>query len=192
MYDQVIKALPKSFRLANDIFHYWNSNSETDLQCQPNLSNIKKQIFNKAKEFYENDTEIFIRAIDPTYMYTSIHFFIYFTCPEDNRSGYIAEEWRWFALLLLKAGILNSQIIIPQIVGLLVDEGNRIGKFINETTYTFNYSLAQELFGEKMPKLMELLSTKVNLELFGLKESARIEYTNEAAKQWLAKQVGLE
>lgn len=180
--EEIRKALPLSFRFANDIYYYFSSNTQADIHGnKEGRTKLRGKIISEVKDLFAKDPSKLVQTIDPKYMYSSYHFCVHYSSLKEGGSGFKAEEWRWFAQLLIEAGSLNQQVIIPQIACLVVDEQHRTTDF----TYSFNHSIADELFRDQLPSLIKLLATDINLEHFDLREAARIKCANDTAVQWL-------
>lgn len=182
--DEVTKALPKSFRFANDIYYYYSSNCESDIHKAHHHINLRNQIISKTKDIFIGNPKKLMQSIDQKYMYISYHFCVLFSEPEQGGSGFQPEEWKWFAKLLLEAGSLDPQTIVPQIVDLLAEEQSQVLNF----TYNFNWPLTEKLFGGEELYLMRLLSTEIDLHYFDSNEIARIECVKKVAEEWLEQQ----
>ena len=179
--NEISKALPLSFHFANDIYYYYRTNRQSEINGEKDLAELRNKIILDFKDLFVEDPGKFAKSIDPKYMYSSHHFCVFYSSKEEGGPGFKAEEWTWFAQLLLKAGALEKQVIIPQLVGLLVKERRRIIDFI----CSFSHSMANELFAEKIPELMALLVNDINLENFTDREVAQFMCAHEAANQWM-------
>jgi hypothetical protein len=89
---------------------------------------------------------------------------------------------------LLEAGEKNSQVVVPQIAGLVVDR--EIMPREKETKYfrKFNTERAQNLFQEDLSRAMRLLANEIDVSTFSLENKETIRFAQEEAKKWLATQ----
>ncbi|MCK4622413.1 MAG: hypothetical protein KAT62_09395 [Desulfuromonadales bacterium] len=179
--NEIYKALPISFRFANSIYYYWNSNTEGDIHKESHRIEFHSQIVDHAKEMFEGSPTDYLRVIDPNFMYSSYHFCVLHSEPKQGGAGFNAADWHWFAKLLLDAGEINPQAIVPQIVPFVVKETHRIVSF----GYNFDEEASKELFGDEISRLMHILSIEISLEPFDLREQRRIKSANEVASKWL-------
>lgn len=183
--EEIFKALPRSLRFANDLYYYWSSNSESDTRRRSHLIELYSQVVNYAKEIFQGKPDEFIRAIDPLFMYSSTHFCVLNSEPDQGGTGFIAADWHWFFELLLDAGKIDPQTIAPQIACLLIDEQHHPSMRDDRDIYSFKEALAQDLFGEEMSRLMYILSTEINIDQFELREKRRIQTAHDFATEWL-------
>lgn len=180
---EIFKALPRSLHLANDIYYYWSSNSKSDIQMESHRIEFYAQFVNRAKDLFEGKPRVFLQALDPQYMYSSFHLSVLLSSPKHGGPGFIADKWHWFASLLLDAGKINPQVIVPQIVTFLIEEGASSSGF----AYSFNEVRCGELFRDERSRLMAILSTEINVEVFDLREKKKIQLAREAVASWVNK-----
>ena len=179
--NEIFRALPRSLRFTNDIYYYWSSNSEADIHRKKDRTALRSQVVSRAKEIFEGKPDNFIRVIDPNFMYSTYHFSTHFSALKEGGEGFTAAEWRWFAGLMLDAGEIAPQVIVPQIVCLIIEEQHRIEDF----TYSFNEKFSKEFFGNDMSRLMSILSKEISVDFFDLREKRRIQTAKEVASKWL-------
>lgn len=180
---EIFKALPKSFRFANDLYHYWSDNSQADIHHKGNRSELRAEVVKRVRKLFEGRADDFVEVLDPDYMYTSYHFCVHFSSAEQGGAGFKASDWPWFSELLLQAGQISPQAVIPQIVPFLVNEQDH--DVHHEFSYTFNEVGAREFFGDDLSLLMRLLSTGIDLDPFDVRERKRIRIAHETATRWL-------
>lgn len=176
--NEIFKALSKSLRFANDIYYYWISNSEADVQGKPDRVELRNQVVSHAKNIFAGKPHDFIGVIDPHDMCSSYRFRGYLKISDEGESAFITDRDDWFSKLLLDAGELNPQVIVPQITCLLTDEQHSFEG-------NFREGLSNELFEKEMLRLMHILSTEINLDSFDLREKRRIQTAREVATEWL-------
>ncbi|MHB1183574.1 MAG: hypothetical protein ACYC4A_02595 [Desulfobulbia bacterium] len=187
--NEIFKALPRNFRFANDIYYYWKHNREHEINGSPNrtVTELRSQVVSHVREIFEDNPNILIEAINPSEMYISSQFCIFFSSHKEGGEGFNAGDWRWFSDLLLKAGEISPQVILPQIVGILTNEEHS-GR--GDFSYMFKDELSRELFGEEnISRLMNMLSQKISDDSFDVRERKRIETAQEFASEWHKKTV---
>ncbi len=179
--DEVVEALPKSFRFAIDIYYYFNSNSQSDVERKQHHVDLWRKIVLKAKEIFSGKPEKFLQSIDPKYIYSSYHFCFYLNGLNQGELPFKPEELKWFANLLLEAGYLNPQAIIPQIAVIVVKENHHIRGF----SYNFDWDRTDEFFKGENLRLMKLLSIKIDLNYFSSREVELLKCAKSTAEEWL-------
>lgn len=118
-------------------------------------------------------------------MYSAYHFCVLFDSPDQGGGGFTCTDWRWYAMLLLNSGELDSQLIIPQIACFVVSEDIRIKDF----TYSFKFEFAQEFFDNELKNLMQLLSKEIDYNHLDSREIKMIQTAREFALTWLTEYV---
>jgi hypothetical protein len=146
LLQEIRKALPKSFRFANDLYYYWKSNDESDVHLKKPHPELREPVIEEAKSLFKDSPERLIQALDPEFIYSVYHFVIHFSTPVVGASGFDPVAWGWFTCVLVDAAKLAPLVIIPQIVTLIVKEGMAIPDFI----YTFDKDRAVGLFGDRL------------------------------------------
>lgn len=179
--NEIFKALSKSLRFANDVYYYWSSNNEADIHGKPDRVELRNQVVTYAQNIFADKPHDFIRVIDPHYLYSSYHFRVYFTVSAEGESVFTTHSGDWFSGLLLEAGEINPQVIVPQIACLVIDEQHSFEGF----NYSFKVGLSEELFGAEMLRLMHILSTEINVDSFSFREKKLIQAAREVATEWL-------
>lgn len=178
LYNQMSILLPKSLRLSNDVYYYWKSNSESDIHLRVTRPDLRKKIILLAKELFSDEPERFLKTLDPHFMYSSFHFSRY-GYSNQGENAFQPQEWRWFAELLLKAGKIDPQTVVPQIANLIVREE----LLIHEFTYKFEDELSKELFEGHMDDLITLLSSDIDLQGFNIREIETIKCAQDVAAE---------
>lgn len=179
--NEIFKALPTSLHFANDVYYYWTSNSESDVHGKPDRVELRNQVVSHAKNIFAGKPHDFIRVIDPHYMYSAHHFRVYLKAPDEGESAFTTDSGDWFSELLLEAGEINPQVIVPQIACLVIKEQDSFNGF----NYSFNDGLPKKLFETEMLRLMHILSTEINVDSFNLREKKVIQTAREVATEWL-------
>lgn len=183
---QISELLPMSLRFANDVYSDWGANDQFCIPQEQNRQNFRNQIVSVAKKLFSHSPERFVKIIDPHYMHSSHNFCINLSKLDQGGEGFPFAEWRWFTSLLIEAGKIDAQTIVPQIARFVVEKKLKIP----DITYRFDEKIAGELFSGSMEDLMAILSKDINLEDFDERQKARIKCAQQAASDWLKKQVG--
>jgi hypothetical protein len=103
---------------------------------------------------------------------------IYYSEPDGGGPGFDPAEWKWLANVLLEAGKMNPQVIVPQLACLLSNEASI---FRGGFTYSLHEERLNSLFGEERSKALKLLTTKIDTSMFDEREKNRIEYVRQEA-----------
>jgi hypothetical protein len=175
---EINKALPISLQLANDIFYYWGSNSESDVEMKRRSPSVRTAMVNRAIQLFANNPQALIAAINPAFIYTTYHFCVLHS-GEDNpvvNPG----NWAWFFELLVRAAEVDRQTMVPQISCFIVNEQ----RGFNEFHYTINEKYV-EMFGTHTGRLMRILAEEINTEHLDAREIKRIQVLGENALKWL-------
>ena len=181
--EEIFKAMPLSLQFSNDLYYYWRSNAEFEIHVKPNRGELRKNIKLKAMELFSENTALFISTLDPEQMFSSYHFCMLYYSPEQGGNGFSCADWQWFSALLLDAGEMSPQIIVPQLVCFVVSEQHNF----KNISISFNSAFAEEFFGtEMMPRLMQLLSKEIQLDCYDPQEINRIQVAKEFALNSLA------
>lgn len=171
---EIERALPISFRLADDIYYFWRKNSSVDAR---ESTRLREWMRLKAKEIFEGDPIKFINSLDPNFIGIAYQFCVVYSDPEQGGEGLNTDDWLWFSDLLLQACQLDPQVIIPQLAVLLVRENWRI----TYHTYSFDINLANSLFKDTFNSLMHLLKTEMDLSPFDDREQNYLKIVHEYA-----------
>lgn len=181
--DEILKALNVSLRFANDLFYYWQCNSQGEVSSKESRPELHKPLVEKAKCLYGSSPKRLISVLDPQYMYSISHFSRHLNLPEQGGSGYKPHEWKWLASLLIEAAEINTATILPQIVQLIFKEDMGVGDF----THRFDSTFATEFFDERLLEVMSLLAKEFDYNMFDQRERNFIEYAQKYATEWLDK-----
>jgi hypothetical protein len=181
LLQEIRKALPKSFRFANDLYNYWKSNDESDVHLKKPHPELREPVIEGAKSLFKDSPERLIQALDPEFIYSVYFFVIYYSTPVEGGSGFDLVAWRWFTYVLVDAAKLEPLVIIPQIVTLIVKEEMAIPDFI----YTFDKEMAMQLFGDKLIDIMTLIAQPLDFSRFNERERKRIECARQEASKLL-------
>lgn len=179
--DEIRKALPRSFRFANDLYYYWQSNSETDVSVKRPRPELREPIIQEARSLFQDSPERLIESLDSDFPYSVYHFVVHNSQPDRGGAGFNPVEWKWFADILLEAARLKPLVIIPQIVPLIVREEMTIHDFI----YTFDKEMALQLFGDKINEVMALIAQPLDYSKFNERERRSIEFAIQTAMKFV-------
>ena len=179
--EEIRRALPRSFRFANDLYYYWKSNDESGVNLKQPHPEVREPVVQEAKSLFKGSPECLIQSLDPDFMYSVYHFVILFSQPDKGGSGFNPIDWRWFIYFLVDAAKLAPQIIIPQIVPLIVKEEMTF----HDSIYTFDKEMALQLFGDKVFDIMTLMAQPLDLSRFNERERKWIEYARQEAQKFV-------
>lgn len=178
--EEVSKALHYSLRFANDLYYFWKYLEPHDPSPGEFLS-LRTHILNKAKEIFGYDPLKYLSILDPNYAPCTYHFCILFSQEKEGGTGFYPEEWIWFADLLVRAGNIDPQIMIPQIAPLMITENWHI----NYHTYTYEKERIEKMFQDSILKLMKIMSKSIDESAFDDRTRAIIQKSNEIARGYL-------
>ena len=181
--NEIEKALPESLRFANDIYYYWRSNSESDVQEKHHIE-LRNLFVKKAKSIYQKNEELLIKCIDPSFIYCVSHFVNLYSSEGEGGPGFKITEWEWFFSLLIDAARKSPNIIVPQIIGMLVKSQRIRVDYIHE----FNIDLATQIFNKKLPEIMSLITKIDDYKQLNKNDQKLIEQVMNWAKNWMQKQ----
>ncbi len=179
--EEISKALPISLHLANDIYYYWRSNSDQDVEFKKRYPAIRTAMVDRAKELFSGKPNALISAIDPNFMYSSFHFCFIFSSEAEGGASFLPSDWEWFSELLVTAAEINSQLMIPQIACFIVKE--EMG--VHEFHYTYDEKGVADLFGKQIARLMKTLSKEIFLDGYNARETKRFLVLRETTQKWL-------
>lgn len=180
--EQIFKALPLSLRFANDIYYYWKSNSEMDVHNKVKHEDLRRAIVSQAKILFANNPLKYLKVLDPNHISSSCDFSVNLSSPEEGGEGFVPADWLWYFALLLDAGDLDPQVIMPQVAYFLF-KGER---HIDGYKYSFNMDFAEKIFGPSLNRLMQLLSQTIDLTQFDHEETKLIQLVRDVALNWIA------
>jgi hypothetical protein len=172
---EIIKYLPLTLRLANDLYYFWSANDQSDVGGGRDHRNLRTAVVNRARSLYEGNPSLFIRVLDPGFMYTSYHFAVLHGEPKQGGAGFVVEEWRWFMHLLIEASAIAPDKIIPQICVFVCKE--ELFPYHCE----FNEAEAKKLFADEYEQLLKLLHREFDHSSFDERERQRLITVREAA-----------
>jgi hypothetical protein len=180
--EEIYKALSTSLCFAISLFYYWQSNSTDEATYKmPNLK-LQDKVCSDLKMLYEKNTTRFIKVLDPTFIYSSYHLLNFIGGIDNNREPFDLSRWEWFPHLLLDAGEIDPQVIMPQLACILVKEEFKIFEF----EYIFKEGVADQLFQSEKLRLMNILAKDVNTDKFDQRDIGRIEKAKAFALKWLS------
>lgn len=180
---EVTKAIPICLRFANDIYYYWRTNREDEINTKAIRSASRPQIITYAKSCFGDKPKLFLEVLDPKFMYTSYHFCFHFSTLDEGGAGFSHPDWIWFSNLLLDAAKIDPQCIIPQIVCFVTDEQH---SFESGFTFVFKDDFAKEFWPDRYDELMHLLVRPISYEGFSDREVGRLKEASKAALAWIS------
>lgn len=182
LLEEVKKAISISLRFANDIYYYWRTNREDEISAKAKRSASRPHIVAFAQNLFSDHPTRFLEILDPKYLYCSYHFCYHFSELDEGDSSFKSLEWAWFSNLLLDAGKIDHQCIIPQIVCFVIDEQR---SFEAGFTYHFKEQFASEFWADRYDELMQLLAKPISYDGFDEREVGRLEEARSAALAWI-------
>lgn len=176
--EEIFRYLPRSLRFANDLYYYWRTNDQAEIHGNRNTQDLRQPVVQRAKELFRNDSPRFLSVLDPAFMYSSYHFAVLNSEPEQGGPGFLPQDWRWFTHLLLEAGELDADTVVPQIAVFVCKEEMRFGGFHCH----FEEDKARDLFGDEYGRLLELLRREIDTSKFDDREKNRLATVRTAAR----------
>ena len=175
--DQVCKSLPKNLRFANDIYYYWRTEDEHEINTDRVKPDLQRGIVAEAQKVYDGKPDVLIGAIDPGYIYCVCHFVNHHRMVVGaSKDDYT--PWEWLGRTLLEAAKTDAQVIVPQIAPLVVKVEQLDG---GETRYTLLEDVAKQIFGEDLQRLAHLLSSDIDVSGFDEAEQHIVRAAQEEA-----------
>jgi hypothetical protein len=169
--NQIDKYLPKSLKLANDIFYFWGYRTRSDSESKQYPPELYKMYFEKIKKLIKN-TEQFVKVLnhDMPHIWTLRHrvFRNYgneqITKTEQQIKNTFFSDWQpWLADSLVKAS-QKAPITIAMYTTPLVYDLNNV-TFDDEDSgirhgwkVGFDEEIGKMLFGDNLQKIMEVVS----------------------------------
>jgi len=183
---EIVAALRKSLRFANDLYYYWRHQSE-DVNQSHRTPELRDSVVRHAQSIYAHEHGVYMRALDRECPGSTRALVVDGSSPEAGGPGLQSEDWSWFGRVLLSVASTDGQLGIPQIAILLTDHestpGNR-GSIVHKSV--FSDSVAEHVFGdERMRDLMELLARDFQPQEYDSEISARFACCQGRAKEWL-------
>ena len=175
---EIRKAVPISLRFANELYYFWRNKDHSMVSSNHKTPALRDGFVEAARQAYENNSQVLIGALNPVYMYDIRHLMIYYSEPDGGGPGFDPAEWKWLANVLLEAGKMNPQVIVPQLACVLSNEASN---FRQGFTYSLHEERLNSLFGEERSKALKLLATKIDTSMFDEREKNRIEYVRQEA-----------
>jgi hypothetical protein len=185
IYKEICTALPVNFRFSNDLYYYWRSKDHSEVGKGVPHKNLRLMVIKKAKEIFQHNPDLLIHSLQPDYIYIIYHFAVLYSKKERGGQGFNAEDWYWLADVLLQAGKINPQVIIPQIV-VLIFKPERSDNVSNKISVTFNYERASKVFRSYLPEVLKLVSKNIDLSIFDDTDKQHIQYAKDYALNWLS------
>ena len=176
---EIRKTVPINLRFANELYYYWRNKDHFMVSSKDKIPALRDGLIKAARKAYENNGQVLIDALTSEYIYDIHHLMIDYNEPDGRGTVFNPAEWKWFANVLLQAGKIDPQIIIPQLACLLSNEAS-------DPRDGFIYSLNEErlniLFGEeRAAEALKLLATEIDTSMFDERDRDRIEYVRHEA-----------
>ena len=175
---EIRKAVPISLRFANELYYYWRNRDHSSVSSKNKTPALRDGFVEAARQAYENNSQVLIDALNPGYMYDIQHLMIYYSEPDGGGPGFDPAEWKWLANVLLEAGKMNPQVIVPQLACILSNEAST---FQEGFTYSLHEERLNSLFDEERSNALKLLATKIDTSMFDESEKNCIEYVRQEA-----------
>jgi hypothetical protein len=150
---QIQLAFPISLRFANDIYYYWHNTDRNMITIDHPQPELRNGVISAARSIYGNDPTMLVRAIEPGLHYSLFYLIIMYSQPRYGGLGLEVEDWDWIADTILKAGTINPDRVIPELIGLAVRGGR-------EGPGQFDLETINHLFTDRVPEAMRLLLTE--------------------------------
>jgi len=168
LIDEIRKALSVSIRFAKDIYIKFSRVQDNNqiVDVMGNKSKIYMEMIDNAKILYAGNLDLFIKVIDTEHIYSIYHFMILFNSKDWNGDGTIS--MLWMIDLLIDSAKRNPQVVLPQIACILIDKLN-----------------LNEIFKDKLPQIMHLMTSNIDLSKFDEKEREIIASAQQLAKNWI-------
>jgi hypothetical protein len=193
--------LPISIRFAGDIFYFWKYRKDSEVDRKYSRPEILQIYHDLIKSQFDGKPEKFINSLEPVPedIWTLRHLLF---MNEDNKVILSSEKknnffayWKpWFIDLLIGASKITPKLIAMNIVPLVYDIAKEHSDE-NEmkTQYgwraQFDENIASLLFEDKLPIIMELISTLSENDYIkydiGDPEKVILDYAIVHSKQWL-------
>lgn len=190
---EIRTAVPISLRFANELYYYWRNKDHYMVSSKDKTPALREGFVEATRQAYENSAQVLIDALNPGYMYDIHHLMIDYSEPDGGGPGFDPAEWKWLANILLEAGRMNPQVIVPQLSCLVSNEVLTYRSRNEESTsrHGFTYSLQEDrlnsLFGEERSAILELLAKEIDTSMFDEREKNRIEYVRREAAGRISK-----
>jgi len=183
---EIVRALRKSLRFANDLYYYWRHQSENVDRSYP-TPELRDSVVRHAQSVYASDHGVYMRALDRECPGSTRTLVVDDSSPKAGGPGLENEDWSWFGPVLLSAASTDRELGIPQVVVLLTDyestPGDR-GSTLHKAA--FSDLVAEHVFGNaRMRDLMELLARDFQAQPYDMEISVRFACCQGRAKEWL-------
>jgi hypothetical protein len=178
---EIARYFSRSLRFANDLYYYWRSNREMEIEGPRHFIELRQRVVERAKEIYQGDAEKLISVLDPSFMYSAFHFVVLFSSEKEGGPGFHAEDWKWFRDLLLQAAELAPETLIPQLAVFVCKEKMQLGGFESH----FSEEDARQFFTDRYDDLLQLLTWPIDITRFSDRDKNLLEIARKAARTLL-------
>jgi len=120
---------------------------------------------------------------DKNYPYSIYHFAILYSENDQGGSGFIPEDWKWLANLLIDAANTQPQIVLPHLVTLIFKTEHTFEA--NKYIHDFNIGQAIALFDNRLSEVMILLALDIDFNFLNTQEQDRMQFAKLTARKWL-------
>lgn len=176
---QIRLAFPISLRFANDLYYYWHNTDRSMVTIERPQPKLWKGVIDAAKNIYGTDPGALAGAIEPGLHYSLFHLIFLYSQPRYGGTGFQEEDWHWLADIILKVGEMKPEAIIPELVGIAIINSGK-GESIR-----LNQEQIDQLFAEKVPEAIQLLSTEFDESELDEDDRRIVEATRREANTWL-------
>lgn len=200
--------LPVSIRFAGDIFYFWQYRKDSEVDSKYSRPEILQMYHELIKIQFDGEPEKFINSLEsvPEHIWT-LRYLLFMNndnkaiLSSENKNTFFAYWKPWFIDLLISASKISFKLIAMNVVPLVYDlvhtmdfdekdnsdENKLKNKYIWKAQFDENIALL--LFGDKLPIIMELISTLSENDYIkydiGDHEKVILDYAIVHAKKWL-------
>lgn len=185
LLDQIVRSVPISLRLVNDLYHSWASIDCGILTSEQDRNTVRQGLVNEAKQFFTSGQgDAVIGILDPGYPYSILHLVQPVDQQEPPSVVKDPSDWQWLTPILLSAAARAPTLIIPELVYLVTDSerGPR-----HEVKTHWRQEILEHMFAGNIHRLMEILAEDSLVEQAYPDPSveATVKNCRELARQWL-------
>lgn len=174
------KALQVSLQFANDLYDQWRAYRD-DLLDRPRGGSIREKYISLARRAFESDAHHLLRILDGEFVYSSYQLAVLFSLEKEGGPGFVGEDWRWFADVLLEAGEIQPDVIIPQLARLLIDLERPDPR--RDYVYLPKHDRLLGMFGHDLERLFQLLGTKIDVKKLAAEDRRFVEYAQSLSPE---------
>jgi len=185
IYKEICIALPVDLRFANDLYYYWRSRDHSDVGKNISHKDLRLKVIKKAKEIFGHNPDRLIHTLQTELIYVIYHFAVLYSSEERGGPGFSAKDWHWIGEVLLQAGKINPQEIVPQITAFIF-EPERSDFMRNKISAKFHYKRASDVFRSYLPQALKLVSKDIRISNFDDNDTKFLQLAKEYAQNWLS------